>query len=73
MKFSPNSKALREYKASLGPLSKIQSEVLTGVILGDSSIQTQNKGKTYRVKFEWGQLIKITLSRLYFIPGVELN
>jgi hypothetical protein len=53
---SPNSKLLKEYKASLYKLSKFQFEALIGLLLGDASLQTQsslsNKGKTYRIKFE---------------------
>jgi|ERR1700709_397247 hypothetical protein len=51
---SPNSKLMREYKASLFSLNKIQYEASIGLMLGDASLQTQNKGKTYRMKFEWG-------------------
>jgi len=29
-----------------------------GLILGDVSIQSQNKGKTYRLKFEWSDINK---------------
>lgn len=50
----PNSKILREYKLSLNILSSIQREASIGLMLGDVSLQTQNKGKTYRMKFEWG-------------------
>ena len=35
-------------------LSEIQWEAAIGLMLGDASLQTQNKGKTYRIKFEWG-------------------
>jgi hypothetical protein len=55
-KFNPNSKALREYKAKLTSLTRIQFETLIGLALGDISIQTQNKGRTYRIKFEWGNI-----------------
>jgi len=51
---SPNSKWLREYKSKLEHLSKVQEEVSIGLMLGDASLQSQNKGKTYRMKFEWG-------------------
>jgi hypothetical protein len=54
MNFSPNSKALRELKAKLVGLTNVQFEAAIGLILGDASIQSQNKGKTYRLKFEWG-------------------
>ena len=51
---SPNSKLIKEYKKSLTNLNTIQWEASIGLMLGDASIQTQNKGKTYRIKFEWG-------------------
>lgn len=51
---SPNSKLMREYKASLFSLNKNQYEASIGLMLGDASLQTQNKGKSYRMKFEWG-------------------
>ena len=49
---SPNSKLLREYKNSLVGLTLEQWEASIGLILGDASLNTQNKGKTYRMKFE---------------------
>jgi len=51
---SPNSNKFKEYKESLSKLSNIQWEASVGLMLGDASLQTQNKGKTYRMKFEWG-------------------
>ncbi len=36
----------------------MQFEAAIGLILGDVSIQSQNKGKTYRLKFEWGDINK---------------
>nr|YP_009649328.1 LAGLIDADG type 2 homing endonuclease [Rhizopogon vinicolor]QDA23243.1 LAGLIDADG type 2 homing endonuclease [Rhizopogon vinicolor] len=51
---SPNSKLMREYKASLFSLNKNQYEASIDLMLGDASLQTQNKGKSYRMKFEWG-------------------
>ena len=45
LKCGPNSKILRE-------LSSVQREVSIGLMLGDASLQTQNKGKIYRMKFE---------------------
>lgn len=50
---NPNSKLIREYKNSLSSLSKDQWEASIGLMLGDASLQTQNKGQTYRLKFEW--------------------
>ena len=50
----PNSTKLKEYKDSLIELSIEQKEAIIGLMLGDASLQSQNKCKTYRVKFEWG-------------------
>jgi hypothetical protein len=62
---SPNSKKLRQYKESLVKLSQIQWEAAIGLMLGDASLQTQNGGKTYRMKFEWGEKSKIYLDHVY--------
>lgn len=51
---SPNSNKFKEYKNSLGQLTKTQFEASIGLMLGDASIQTQDKGVSYRMKFEWG-------------------
>src|SRR5437016_7039070 len=58
IKFSPNSNNFKEYKSKLYSLSNEQYEIAIGLILGDVSIQSQNKGKTYRLKFEWGDINK---------------
>lgn len=50
---SPNSNKFKEYKRSLISLSDIQKQASIGLMLGDASLQTQNKGKNYRMKFEW--------------------
>jgi LAGLIDADG DNA endonuclease family. len=50
----PNSSKIKEYKHSLIDLTKDQKETAIGLLLGDASLQSQNKGKTYRIKFEWG-------------------
>ena len=50
----PNSKLVKEYKKKLIELTEIQKEAAIGLMLGDASLQSQNKGKTYRMKFEWG-------------------
>jgi len=68
VKLKPNSKKLKEYKSKLYSLSNEQYEIAIGLILGDVSIQSQNKGKTYRLKFEWGDLNKdyaFTVYRLF--------
>lgn len=62
---NPNSKLLKEYKNSLLNLSKEQKEASIGLMLGDASLQTQNKGKTFRIKFEWGEKQKPYLDHVY--------
>ena len=47
----PNSAKLKEYKDSLIELTIEQKEAIIGLMLGDASLQSQNKGKTYRIKF----------------------
>jgi hypothetical protein len=48
----PNNKLLKEYKKSLFLLSNTQRDASIGLMLGDASLQTQNGGKTHRMKFE---------------------
>lgn len=62
---SPNSKLFKEYKNSLKSLNKVQWETSIGLKLGDASIQTQNKGKTYRLKFEWSDKNKVYIDHVY--------
>ena len=62
---SPNSKLIKEYKKQLTSLNTIQWEASIGLMLGDASLQTQNKGKTYRMKFEWGDKSKPYLLHVY--------
>jgi LAGLIDADG DNA endonuclease family len=64
-KVHPNSKLLKEYKSTLKYLSKIQLETAIGLILGDVSLQSQNKGKTFRMKFEWGDKNKKYAEHIY--------
>lgn len=54
----PNSKKIKESKATLGPLNYEQYEASIGLILGDASLNTDNKGKSYRLKFEWSDFHK---------------
>lgn len=61
----PNSKKLKGYKESLVKLSQIQREAAIGLMLGDASLQSQNGGKTYRMKFEWGDRSKAYLDHVY--------
>jgi hypothetical protein len=46
-----NTNKIKEYKKSL-KLSSIQREIIIGLILGDGHLETQNNGKTYRLKIE---------------------
>ena len=62
---SPNSKLFKEYRDSLTSLSTIQWEASIGLIIGDASLQTQNGGKTYRLKFEWGNKQKFYVDHVY--------
>ena len=62
---SPNHKLVKEYKNSLKDLSVEQFEASIGLILGDASLQTQNKGKNYRLKFEWSDKTKSYLDHVY--------
>ena len=63
---SPNSSLIKEYKKSLGSsLNPIQWETSIGLMLGDASLQTQNKGKTHRIKFEWSDKSKPYLLHVY--------
>ena len=45
---------LREYKKGIF-VTRQQFEVCVGLMLGDASLQTQDNGKTYRMKFEVGE------------------
>lgn len=45
------SKQIELYKSSL-KLSKRQREILVGTLLGDGHLETQNGGRTYRLKIE---------------------
>ena len=72
---SPNSKLIKEYKKSLTSLTTLQWEASIGLMLGDASLQTQNKGKTYRMKFEWSDKSKPYLLHVYnlFMNGYYLT
>lgn len=45
------SKVIEEYKKTL-VLTSRQREILTGLLLGDGHLETQNDGRTYRLKVE---------------------
>src|SRR3989344_2133409 len=48
-----NTKEIREKKKDL-KLSKRQRELVVGLLLGDGHLETQNGGRTYRLKVEHG-------------------
>jgi len=48
-----NTKEIRERKKQLR-LSKRQRELIVGLLLGDGHLETQNSGRTYRLKVEHG-------------------
>jgi hypothetical protein len=47
------SRAIEAYKTTLR-LSDVQREILVGVLLGDACLETQNAGRSYRLKIEQG-------------------
>src|SRR3989338_1991068 len=50
---SMNTKEISEKKKNL-QLSKRQRELIVGILLGDGHLETQNGGRTYRLKVEHG-------------------
>lgn len=58
------SKELEEYKKQL-KLNGEQREVLIGILLGDAHLETQNGGKTYRLKIEQSENHREYVSHLY--------
>lgn len=46
-----NTKEIRDYKKNL-KLSEIQRSILIGTLLGDGHLETQDNGRTYRLKIE---------------------
>lgn len=62
---SPNSKQVKDYKETLVCLTVEQWEASIGLMLGDASLQTQNEGRTYRLKFEWSDKNKPYLDHVY--------
>ena len=45
------SRVIEAYKSGL-ELSSVQREMLVGLLLGDACLETQNRGRTYRLKIE---------------------
>ena len=68
-KRSPNTKELKEHKKTL-KLTKIQREVLIGLLLGDGSMQTQNDGRTYRlIHVQGGRKKDVYTNHLFQVFG----
>lgn len=60
------SKDIEAYKTTLR-LSSEQKEVLVGILLGDATLETQNNGRTYRVKIEHSHIQNAYEEHLYSI------
>jgi hypothetical protein len=58
------SKEIEEKKKKL-KLTNVQKEVLNGILLGDAHLETQNSGKTYRLKIEQSVKHKEYVLHLY--------
>src|SRR5258708_971259 len=58
------SRAIEAYKSDL-ELSSVQRETLVGLVLGDACLETQNRGRTYRLKIEQCARHKAYVDHLY--------
>ena len=58
------SRAIEAYKTTLR-LSDVQREMLVGTLLGDACLETQNAGRTYRLKIEQGAAHADYVQHLY--------
>jgi hypothetical protein len=58
------SRVIEQRKFAL-KLSAIQRETLVGLLLGDAHLETQNRGRTYRVKFEYSTKHRAYAEHLY--------
>ena len=61
-----HSRAIEEYKQTLR-LTRKQREVLVGLLLGDAHLETQNGGRTYRLKIEQGEAHRTYVEHLYHL------
>ena len=59
-----NSKIIEEKKQALS-ITKRQGEIIAGLLLGDGHLETQNNGRTYRLKVEHGIAQKAYVDWLY--------
>ena len=46
-------------------LTKLQHEILVGILLGDASLQTESNGRTYRLRVSQSEQHKDYLFHLY--------
>lgn len=60
------SRAIEEHKRAL-KLSQGQGEVLVGILLGDACLETQNQGRTYRLKIEQSERHQAYVNHLYHL------
>jgi len=60
------SKEIEAYKTQL-VLDSEQKEVLIGILLGDATLETQNSGRTYRLKVEHSIKQRVYVEHLYDI------
>ena len=61
-----HSNELEAYKARL-KLNSEQEEVLIGLMLGDGHLETQNRGRTYRLKIEQSEKHEAYVQHLYHL------
>lgn len=59
-----HSNLIELYKKRL-KLSKVQREIIIGLLLGDGHLETQNNGRTYRIKIEHSIKQKVYVDWLY--------
>ena len=59
-----HSKAVEQHKQGL-KLTKRQREILVGLLLGDAHLETQNRGRTYRLKIEQSERHRAYVEHLY--------
>ena len=59
-----HSREIEEYKQTL-KLNRTQREVLVGLLLGDGHLETQNGGRTYRLKVEQSGQHQAYVQHLY--------
>lgn len=70
---SMNTKEIRKVKQALA-LTQQQRDILVGLLLGDGHLETQNRGRTYRLKVEHSEKQRDYLQWLHdefreWIPG----